>query len=140
MPHKRLPQNRAQGRIEDALAAILDPHEQRTLNELLERLPQGWSRAEAVSALADGVLDTWIGANGAAFQTRYWLRSPPPPLRADPLAERFNAMRLRARLEGIDRDLSELLQESAIKKTGDIGRALANARTNTQLALKHINV
>lgn len=129
------PQNPAQGRIEDALAAVLDPHEPRALNQVLALLPAGWGMAEAVSAVADGVIDAWIGTSDAM----YWLASMPPAPRVDPLVEQFKAMRLRARLEDIDRGLCELLEEPG-KFSSEIGAALINARTNTRFALKHITV
>ncbi len=135
------PQNRAQGRIEDAVAAVLDRTITHSLNEVLAVMPVGWSRAEVIGALADGVIEGWVGTGQARGRQFYTLRKPPPTVRVDPLAEKFKAIKLRERCQALDTDLTDALRDAReFDAPTELVHALVELRRcahRTALALGH---
>lgn len=105
------PPNRAAGRIEDALAAVLAGSGGHTLDEVLAAVPNGWSRTDVLSGLADGVIGGWIAARVGEERQRYQLLAAPPAVRHDPLVDEFKKYRLRERCEAMEADLTAALRE-----------------------------
>lgn len=132
------PANPAQGRIEDALASVLSGGPL-LLEDILAALPAGWSRADAIGALGEAVIDRWIVGQGPRDNVRYCLLGAPPPPRADPLADRFQITRARARVEQIDSELAALICDVELHLPAISRKALISARSYARIAIQHID-
>jgi hypothetical protein len=75
--HRAVPENQAQGTIGQALRILLDGEEGMTLDEILEALPIGWSRAQALSGLHEAANDGWLRVDRATGVSRYLLIDGP---------------------------------------------------------------
>lgn len=133
------PANPSQGRIEDAIASVLDEARPTHLADLLAAMPVGWSRAAIVSALTDGLLDGWVGSASGDSRVRYVLVAQPPVARADPLVKKFKTTHLQERLSAIETDLSDVLGVAReFGMNAKLATALINARSSVRRALRHI--
>lgn len=132
------PQNPAQGSIEQALAGVMVMRKLYTLANILAAVPDGWSRAQAVSALTEGVLEGWIGSMQAHGRGYFQRIADPPPPPHDELAERFRAARVRARMQTIAEGIEQLLQDE-LPFSCDVRYALMNAHSNIAFSLKHVD-
>ena len=134
------PLNPSQGRVEDAIASALSGGQHLALAELLDVLPRGWSRADLVGALTDGLLDGWIVSTSNDARVRYALMRWPPPIHADPLVAKFKAVRMQERLAVIEVELSTALGEAReFELTEDLLQTLVQARRCVRLGLARID-
>ncbi|MFC3716833.1 hypothetical protein ACFONC_11790 [Luteimonas soli] len=124
-----VPANRAQGRIEDVLAAVLDKHDARMLDQILPDVPNGWSRLDVISGIADGVLAGWIRARRNGARDAYLLLRDPPPVRHNPQVERFKAHRLVEQCRMLDADTRDaLVAAREYDAPAELVRALVDLR------------
>jgi hypothetical protein len=132
-----LPENRAQGTIQEALRVVLAVDLPQTTDEVFDALPAGWARTDALRALREGAWEGWINfVNGA-----WTLVGDPPETRAEgPLLVIDIPSHARMRLEEIRGELNELLVDAIRLHNGPrLIRAIANAYAEVDTALDEIH-
>lgn len=134
------PANPAQGRIEEVLADALDRHEAKSLDQVLAAVPNGWSRIDVISGLADGVLEGWIGPLTDNKPQTFLLRRKPPARRVDPLAVTSSAARFHRRIREIEASLSQLLDDQGRGMSSIARDALWSAHDHVRRALQHVAI
>lgn len=124
-----IPQNRSQGTIEEALAAILTDRPQ-SIDEIFVALPIGWSRADAVAGLKEAVLAEW-----AKCEARGWvLVGEPPEPSAAPVEAPVSHMG--ERLQAVRSGLGELLRDAVrLQDAPPLIRCIANAYAEVDAAV-----
>lgn len=129
-----LPDNPSQGTIAQALRAVLSADSALPLDEIFLALPVGWSRAEAIAGLTEGVHAEWIRYTRDGWQ----LIGDPPETRAeDPLAVARIPNHTLHRLQEIDGGVREQLGDAvALGRSPAFVRALAIASAEIHTALQ----
>ena len=124
-----IPQNRSQGTIEEALAAILTDRPQ-GIDEIFVALPIGWSRADAVAGLKEAVLAEW-----AKCEAHGWvLVGEPPEPSAAPVEAPVSHMG--ERLQAVRSGLGELLRDAVrLQDAPPLIRCIANAYAEVDAAV-----
>ena len=132
-----LPENRAQGTIQEALRVVLAVDVPQTTDEVFSALPAGWARTDALRALREGAWEGWVNFLDGAWTL---VDDPPSTKASDPLLVVDIPSHARMRLEEIRGGLNELLLDAIRLNNGPrLIRAIANAYAEVDTALDEID-
>lgn len=119
------PANRSQGSIQGALRAVLATDASLSLAGVLDALPIGWSRTEALSGLKEGALEGWINYSADGWCL---VGEPPGAPAPDPLRIALAPHDARDQLTEINDAVYALLSDAVReRKAPALVRALASA-------------